>query len=394
MPRNKLIYSKDLDHTYILDSTGKQVGSMEGDQRNNPLAFDPNVANIQNVIPPDSKEQTAANIKQAGKDFVVNAAVQAPLAFIPGGGALATLGRLGAAAGAGYGMDSLLNPDKTPTSKLGDALLNTTIGETFPWLAEHIGGLSSFKIPGIRSETTSTRVADPTIMERTTTGSGRIQSNRQGSSSSSSESNLSREGISNTESNRVGETKGNIKSRTTSYEAESTGPHTDAMSGVEAEIARLESIDATKLNKGGQTQIDNAIAKNKALLEAMNDANTTSMNIRDLIGETKGTSSGEGSSTTKSKGTGQTRSSGSSRISGTGESSSSGSSKTTGSSTPGASTTTSSTVTHGSASWERILEAIQEMHKHTANQLTGFQRFLAGFIPQDIRSAKEDLSKK
>lgn len=348
---NKLVYSKDLDYTYIMSPDGKkQLGGLEGDHTNNPLAMQPNVKDIMNIDDPQTLATGPNKIVQMGKDLAVNAASDVPL-MIPGMGPIVgPLVRTGGSLLSGYMADRALNSEQhNQYQSMGNAGLNTIIGQALPWLLEKAQG----GIPTLakKSVTTSMREAEPTLTERTTTGS------------SSGESS----GTSATERASSSTAKGTVASQSKSY-ATFPQEHLDSIDAIEKEIERLQSIDTSKFNKGALTQVDNAIQRNKDALDALQQAGQSSQYIRDTVGQNEGVFNSEGKSTTTRQG----------ERSGTSQSISSGIS------TPGKSNTQSTTVTTGDTMAERVLEAIKEMHNHNTTQSGIIQKFLTRFIPQAV----------
>jgi hypothetical protein len=128
MAQNKVVYNKDLGLTYIIGPDGKQVGHLEGDQSKNPLAY--TLGQSDSRFQPEGAEKPYTSnsfpdkAKQMAKDFVVNVASQAPMAFAP---EIGMPGRAVASLLSGFGLDQMLNPDRNPTESMGQAGLNTAV---------------------------------------------------------------------------------------------------------------------------------------------------------------------------------------------------------------------------------------------------------------------------
>jgi len=407
-----LDFKPNLGITVIRDDTGKQLGTAEGDIRDNPWAKRVSTlsqVNMQGVpTQQDFNGATAQNkILGMGKDLAVNAASAVPLAFGPEGMpirmALASLL-------AGGGTDKLLNPQKSSSDIVGDAMFNTGTGLVAPALIEALsGGLGKFRIPGMKS----IRTAEPTITENfsrgtssgssvgetsgntSTEGSGTSQSSGRTKGSSSTAGSGTTEGTSSTS----GETSGNtskqgksVSDSTTQTGVDITGPHTPAMEAIGNEVKRLQKIDLTKYNVGDRKQVMDAIDKNLSALDALNEANTHSGNVRHTVTTTEGTGESSGTSKSNSSRSGKSANvSNTSNISdnsssstntnksdsthsGTNTSQNSGTTERTGGSItkPGAVTT----ETTGHSLLERALEGIMDMHKNSTKQLTDLQKFL------------------
>lgn len=299
MPQSKLTYSKTLDRTYLDKGDGSAVQVFGGDVRDLPGLF--STKELSGSEPSGTQLQgnrgSVEYGKQIGKDLLTDLVTQIPLATMGGGGITQVLKRMGVGGLAGGITDQLVNPDKPLSQTAGDVGANVALGELIPFLAEQ--GLPKIRIPGFER-----RKVSNTIHEATTGSSRNVGSSiREGISEGSGVS--SREGKSTSSSSG----QGNFKTETIRRNVDVAASHTPAMETLEKEIARLESIDTGKFNAGALKQVENAIAKNKAALDAMEDAGNSSY----VITNTEGERSGSGISNTESSGTGKSSSRSASR---------------------------------------------------------------------------------
>lgn len=369
--RNKVTYSKDLDMTYIMSPDGKTpIGSMDGDQTDNPLVYDPKVAELQmqNVTPPSTAQTGPQKIAQMGKDLAVNAASQAPL-MIPGmGPILGPAIRVAASLGAGYLADrSINNGQHSPYESATQAALNTGVGTAIPWLLERS---PNFRAPGIRSQSTTETTADPTVSERSSTGTregvstGIGTNTSTGSSTVSSSGTSAREAISTGESSNEGLTSGTSGRTTTTQHFNEELPPSDAMLAVQKEINRLKNIDTSKFNAGAMSQLNAAIDRNQSALEHLTEANINSGIVSKSSGTNEGytVGSSKSSNVSSSKGTSSSTSSGTSQNSGTSQRSgtTSGTSQTEGTTTtqPGKTIRVTNSFSSGHTWIERLADSI------------------------------------
>jgi hypothetical protein len=127
--QNKVVYNKELGLTYIMSPDGKtQIGHLEGDHSKDPIAYTFGQQGDRFQPQSDETPYTPSSFpdkaKQMAKDFVVNVASQAPMAFSP------EMGVPGRAIGsllAGFGLDQMLNPDRPAEQSAGQAGANTAI---------------------------------------------------------------------------------------------------------------------------------------------------------------------------------------------------------------------------------------------------------------------------
>jgi len=370
-PDNIVKYNKDLDYTYIMDSNGKQLGGMEGDHTHNPNAYDPVMSQQMGMDKPQTNTSGAEKFQQLSKDFVVNAAAQAPLSFIPGVGPGAAIGRAALSGATSYGMDTLLNVHKSGQEKGINAVLNIILGEVAPWLASKGGGL---ELPG----KTSVRTAEPTLLERESTSS------RSGSSSGESTGRGTTRGTSEggTTSTGRGTTKGEFES--TSIRQPYTGEITPEMQNLRDSIEGFKTKLEGAKNKSQVTQLQNVIGKYQDALAAHEDMQSGT------ITKTEGTRSGESTNQQQSQHTNTNQGSSTNQNQSSGSSQSSGTSQSTGTRTPGTVTTT----TTGETLAERVVQGILDAHKSTIGQISKLKDFLIGTGAQDVKSAADDLGKK
>lgn len=324
--RNQVRYNKTIDQTYISDPTGKFIGTLEGDHTNNPLAYQGNVMDIQNVEPPQTRETGPQNIKQMEKDFVVNMATAVPSMLIPGGGLGAAALRGAGSMGLGTAVDQLLNKEKPISQSLGDVGLNTLINEVTAFPFEH---KLKFEIPGITRTERGTVIRDPTLYE----------SSAQGSRTSYGS------GSTTGEFSGIGKSTSKGTSESVSIRQPYQGDMTPDMEALNARIVKLQGIEPK--TKSQATQVNNLIDK---LTEAMDAEAALS---EGTITRTKGSS--EGSSTSQSsrssKGTSTSVGSGQNTI------------NSKGMSQPGAATSSKESVTMNSSIWERLFNSIKVASK-------------------------------
>lgn len=345
--KNKLVYSKDLDQTYVLTPDGKQsLGTVEGNQLNNPLLYQSNAADIQNIEPVNDPR---VGIKQMEKDFVTNMASAAP-SMIPGIGPVA---RIAGSLGLGTAVDQLLNKDRPIEHSLGQAAFNTGVGEVGSFLTAN---RPSFEIPGMRTTSQSTLERGPTLSERT------LSSKRNSSLVRDALNELQSSGESTGRVSTTGSAAG--KSASTSIRQPYQGEMTVDMQALNDRIAKLKSIEPK--NKSQATQVNNLIDKLEESLQA--EAVLSEGTITKTSGTSEGSRASSSSSSSSSSRTGKSESHSAS----TGSGESTGTSQ--GMSQPGIATRTTSSVTTGGSKLERLIHAIH--FTPNGEPLTPLQRVL------------------
>jgi hypothetical protein len=143
MPKG--IYLPHQNQTYIYDDSGHLASILGGDQSNNQAALFQGYSS--NGLGSGTKGQQAAR-SQVTKDMVVDMASQLPLVLGPEE-LLASKGLAIAARGvgsliSGFGVDRLVNPDKSVGSSVADAAINTGVGGVINRLPFHLPNTDAF----------------------------------------------------------------------------------------------------------------------------------------------------------------------------------------------------------------------------------------------------------
>lgn len=142
MPKG--VYFKDFGKTYVYDDNGKLATIVDGDQSSNQviMGFQSRVAKSLG----GSAGGRAAG-KQILKDMAVDAATQLPLALMPGGAEASAAMKIAKPAASllgGFGLDRILNPDKSTGDSAADALINTGVGAGVSHIIENPPSVGKF----------------------------------------------------------------------------------------------------------------------------------------------------------------------------------------------------------------------------------------------------------
>lgn len=280
MPGKKLSYSKTLDQTYLTDENGG-ITTYSGDVRGNPGLFSQS-----EMASSDDRGRrlkgTPGNDSGAMdliKDIGVDTATAIPM-MIPGGGIGGSIMRMLGGGLAGGITDQMLHKDKPMTQTIGDVGLNALISE--------LGPLAFEKLPGARlvnpmygKTKSSVTVHGPSAFSSETVGNLERRGAMEGS------------GFNEFTGKNSGSTSntGEIQSHSVRQPFEASAPHTPAMEAIQSEIDRLGNMPYTK---NTAKQIDAAIAKNQAALDALQEAGTTSGVITDTTGKRSGENTFQG----------------------------------------------------------------------------------------------------
>lgn len=386
-------YSKDRNLTFYYDKGGKLIGShagQPGDDNSNvnsllglpqvqayqPWMKEPGLSFQQLEENEPTQNFTGSPVgspldilpqinPQSPKDLLTDVASQVPLMLIPGGGMARTAIRAGSSLVAGAIADRMMNPDKSAGATAGDTFLNTLLGMLPAHLMEN-----KF---GIKPRTTMREtIQEPTLRENFSNTEGSTSGKSTRSGTSSSETSGTSSTTSNSTSSGSTETKG--RSVSTEQRLNIGGPHDDQIKATQKEIERLNNIDLSKLNAGGQKQVANALLRNHQALEALIEANTASGHVVGSEFKTtrEGTSSGQSTSERSSETTGTQQSTGT--TSGKSQSSTTGGSKET----PGKITSIQTGPHQGFLG--NILEMLQSVHStpRGSKPLSPLQKALVG----------------